>query len=860
MNSPIAVEAYQKAPVSRKATMFLGNINFLGLQGAGKTSLLRSLTGKSFRLVEPPSHEIEITENYCLLTDTLNWVSSTSGLIYEEELVRIIVDDLLKHMHTVVNRRNGAKNTIASGIEAPPLPPQRSLSFSDSRGHVCKDSVRDTKASSRFSGSFEVLESNSPEGKLQLGLRPQSVATNLTHHKKGIFPKFLTKSFKNAKDYKMIRRHHSDSVKQTRYIGTSSSANSSPIPPRHYSPLPERLTEKIKAEFDECFGGSLSPKYLARLIDTPGHPSFKILQTLFLTENSVCILAFDTSKDILSPITSSLLQKRLSPEVKHNGGELLSSNIQDSYLCHIMAEISNLCVQWSGFKSDMTICGPRIVLVGTHSDKVPSSVTNRNFEILRDEIKVSPYCKYVSMVKFIVSNSSIIERSSMDDLKQFVKETVKKVCRQQVPLKWLRCVRRFQGFFKKQNYFVSLKEAKKMICEICDIPRCNPEIDNIVNFFHQNQVIMHFPSVYHLKDLVITSPKWFAKQLSAVFGASSIDVAAEPDSLKLIADQELVKSTGVLTNQLLDYVWQEHTSQINKDKLLTVMHKMDLLCCMALEMQPISLSASIEDLTTDIGTKKLHHMKVGVSSIIVPALVEEANPPHLSSLPSYDAEPIVFRYKDHVPSGLFHRLLVRCVQSYPNGFYLYQHAGVFQFDERSIILLTEGQNYIRLTLHHSRKNSTASQPSQNSIDFPDSDSLFSDSADVSPDSCMAILMFIRATISDLTQQWTPHVEFDVCVKCNCKLHPIPMDAVVDIDAALAQMSKYAPSRLKKKSDGHYIILNDVDSLLRQLSLRCEMGNQVPMSASLLCWFGEVLPMSMSPSSPSGDIGKGSPKP
>lgn len=243
-------------------------------------------------------------------------------------------------------------------------------------------------------------------------------------------------------------------------------------------------------------------------------------------------------------------------------------------------------------------------------------------------------------------------------------------------------------------------------------------------------------------------------------------------------------------------------------------------------------------------------------SLVIPALVEEdPEPTYFSSLPEYDVEPVLFRFKDHVPNGLFSRLLVRCVQSYPKGFTLHRQSATFQVDEKTLLLLREGRNDICLSLHPLHKTTPPGHrvPSSPTNQYMSMSDLDSDS--VNPFMCMAVLMFIQTSINDLTQQWTPHLDFDLCIKCTCKFCPIPMDAVVDIDDALAEMSRNARSRLAPNKVHHYAILKDVDSLVQQLPLRCEIGNQVTIGASLLCWFGEVPAASISPTSPLGDIGK-----
>lgn len=935
VNGPIATKAYKDA-LHHKTTLFLGGVLFLGPQGGGKTSLLRSLTGENFRLVEPPSQSISIMENCFVMVDNMPWHQSMSGLVYEDELVKIVVDELLKYTHKESSSVNGSNSSsggsyrstpattssptpnIAVGHEGrngdalshvanlngnksatpPPLPPSktvRSHSFSSASnlGVVMPEGKR-------LSGSSEMLSNSLPDGQLQSNMKSHGRAAK---GKKGLFGKILTRGNRNSyhpssdspEVTKKVQRHFSDaakySVKHGDHDSISPVASSLPPTPQAFSsPLPEHLMSRIKEEFGTCMENSLPPKHLARLIDTSGSPSFRVLQSLFLTDNSICLIVFDASRDMFSPAPYPHIYtarknkapdtrlRKISSDSSQQGASASSSSshhpdfLDDSYLFHVMAEISSVCMQWSGSKTDMTVRGPRIILIGTHSDEVPSSVTHRNFEILREEVKASPYEKYVAGTKFVVSNSSIIERSSMDDFKKFIKEMVKKCCRQQVPLKWLRCVRRFKGLLKK-NFCMSLVEARKLISEICEIsPTSDSEIDDIIYFFHHNHLIMHFPRVYQLRDLIIVSTRWFAQQVSIVFGAGTINIAAQQGPLELIPDQEHLKSTGIISNRLLDYVWRARDVKKCKEDLLAVMNKMDLLCVMASDSHPLSMASSIKDLTREGASAKPSnrlHYSTPVSFVVVPALVEENQPANFSSPSTYDVKPILFRFKDHVPNGLFHRLLARCIQSYPSNFRLYQHAASFEVDEYSLVKVVEDQRQISLTLHPipttsapTRKDSSLYQtngklPTEILEETIKSCSPLADPGFVSPDTCMAILMFIQATVNDLTQQWTPHLDFDMCVECDCKAPPVQMDAVVDIDDALAKVSKIGPiRRLSSYGNKHYIILNDVDEILQQSSLRCQQGSQVPMLPSLLCWFGELSIGNMSPSSPCGEIGKG----
>ena len=485
------------------------------------------------------------------------------------------------------------------------------------------------------------------------------------------------------------------------------------------------------------------------------------------------------------------------------------------------------------------------------------------------------------MVKFVVSSSSIIERSSVEDLKHFIMDSAKKACRVQVPLKWLRCVRRFQAFSAKKAYIMSLAEAKKIIEEVCDISQPE-EIEGVLQFLHHNHIILYFERIHQLKEIVITDCKWFASHLSAVFKAGYVNLMQKGAPPELNSDQELLRFRGILTYQLLDFLWRDKESQKHKEELLTLMSKMDILCCMASETNPFSLATSIEDLTQDSSLKrKKGSISKGVlSSVIVPSLVEESAPPHLASLPTFGAEPVVFRFKEgHVPSSLFQRLLVRCVQSYPNSYTLYRDAATFEVDSVSLLMLTTGRDFIRVSLHRIRNEH---EPRSPTIKITDLDTLMSPtSRSPCPDVCMAVLMFIQATISDLIQQWMPNLSYDLCVLCSCRSQ---VEREVDVDHArkLSIMSEPGLNHVgdiaatttmtttnghgtcnsvlagwRNGDESHYIVLSDVDNILQHSFVRCEAGNQMPLSSSLLCWFGEAprSPSIKSPTSPREDSGE-----
>jgi len=218
VNGPIATKAYKDA-LYHKTTLFLGGVLFLGPQGGGKTSLLRSLIGETFRLVERPSQSISIKENCSLMLDNVPWHDSTSGLVYEDELVKIGVDELLKYTHgengggangtcrksitsTVgmsypppgINvghgERNGdisSKSLSGESSMPPPLPQARAVrshSFSSANSLSVQPYVVE-KDEDRFCGSYDSAERSLPDDHLQSELKEQGNHKKMSHLSKG---------------------------------------------------------------------------------------------------------------------------------------------------------------------------------------------------------------------------------------------------------------------------------------------------------------------------------------------------------------------------------------------------------------------------------------------------------------------------------------------------------------------------------------------------------------------------------------------------------------------------------------------------------------------------------------------------
>ena len=94
---PEAERAFQKAMQTGKVKVYRGRIMLLGQEGAGKTSLKKSLLGLPFDPKEESTVGVEVDRSKCELEvdEVRNWMPSKREMSeFEEELARRIVKDL----------------------------------------------------------------------------------------------------------------------------------------------------------------------------------------------------------------------------------------------------------------------------------------------------------------------------------------------------------------------------------------------------------------------------------------------------------------------------------------------------------------------------------------------------------------------------------------------------------------------------------------------------------------------------------------------------------------------------------------------------------------------------------------------
>lgn len=780
---PIAINTYREAPRSRKVAIFLASILMLGPEGSGKTSFVRSLKGEPFRIHETASVAVTLETMLSKMKDHLDWTMASEVLNSEDQLAQLIVDDILSSSSSQLGL--SSNSTCSHSTE----------------DLVSPDEVFEEVEFRRRSTSTPSRPSLSRPSMSRPKIRKFLSSFRRSHKKTG-------KGEKNSKSMTLPGKSEKNTTSSSSLTlpGEKRSVSSSSLPhlprgapkvtvltndneghplltePSSPPAIPEPVVKKV-VDGLECRLHTASPQPVyARIIDCPGGRPHFLLRPLLVSTSTLSLLLFDVSLDPYHVYDHSEL-----PSARESPSCTTGHSI---YLDHILNEIADLCLHQPHHELQR---GSRIVVIGTHCDKISMSVASHRLSIVAKAIDESPFKQYVVAAKFVVSSSSILERSNLDEIKRYLMELTQKLCKQQIPLRWLYVIPKIKQLEKQGQYFITLDQLREIA------PKSSPgeddDFDQLLGFLTGTHVILHFDLVHLLRNVVITSPSWFLKNVSTLLSLTS------PHNMQIhknIPDEQLdqLVSTGVLSEQLLNLAWEDVP---DKMELLNVMHKMELVCCLpASQQRPGSDSSNVSGMD---GT---------ISRIYVPALVEEEAPSYIYlELSTTDIRPLYFRFKSgNVPLGLYYRLIARCILTYPDGMKLYHTSACFVVDNNCTLVLSIKDNLISLMLQDTmRKASVSSVGSPTGVTE-------SQSTTLTNDVCLAVLMFVQAAIMDITHQWIPQLDFDVCVPCHC-----------------------TASNPSSKTSTHYVILNDSEEWMEAGVLICELGSQFLPLSGITRWFG-----------------------
>ena len=279
---------------------------------------------------------------------------------------------------------------------------------------------------------------------------------------------------------------------------------------------------------------------------------------------------------------------------------------------------------------------PPVFLVCTHADKPyrtdvnPEDLASEIYGYLKDKV-------YGKLLKglFVVDNTksgSGDECPGVIKLREKVLSFAKKLpqVNEVIPLKWLKCEKVLHLLSKEGYNWVPTEKARQIAKEECGIDD-DEEFRTLLNFLHDQRVLIHFTESPELENMVVLSPQWLIDVFKKVITVKSwVDVEVDFEELWCnLADH------GILDEKLLDHTWKHlFVNQENRKSLIAIMERFSLLC----------------EWPSDGSTNQY----------LVPSLLR--SPPTsdvIDLLASAQIPSLFVRFESHrVPPGLFSRLIL----------------------------------------------------------------------------------------------------------------------------------------------------------------------------------------------------------
>ena len=127
------------------------------------------------------------------------------------------------------------------------------------------------------------------------------------------------------------------------------------------------------------------------------------------------------------------------------------------------------------------------------------------------------------------------------------------ITKQSRPIRLVEMERKFMLLVHQDKMSVIDKSLAKEVAESCGLSCTDQELVNVLNYFHQKGILLHFHRIPALSNMIILSPQWLAKLLTYVLTTLKCQPVGPPLALFV----QKLQTTGLLEEELLEWSVQQ---------------------------------------------------------------------------------------------------------------------------------------------------------------------------------------------------------------------------------------------------------------------------------------------------------------
>ena len=550
----LAIEAYRRALLEGKGYARRVPVMIIGQTRTGKTSLKRSLKGELFNPNEGSTEGIETDPSYFKVSTDV-WRTGKNGeeieseptFSFEHQAAQNIVESLRKGDRLGDPSTSGAKpsvndSKVVEQIEANSLPTERSEETSSSR---IEPSLQDSK----------VVEKAKP-----YSLRTEDLSSSRTE---------LSLHASNVSEKAQTSSSRTEQTGSDPSLQDSKDHLSVPELPENVAALVQNLLEHSQEFEDE-------DNIYSIIWDFGGQSVYYATHPIFLTKQAIYILACDLSLD--------QYQKAKAPTKKGMYENKIDTHCEKTnfdYLDFWMTSVYSLVGPNTNCQETVTPEKlPAVFLACTHADVLyknkadPKERAEKLFGTLTDKVYGD-----LLMDVFVVDNTMSGSNDECEDVKN-LRKTVLSLAKelpqmkQAIPLRWLKYEKVLRLLREEGYWSIPIERARQIASDQCGIDN-DKEFRILLNFLHDQRILIHFSDTANLEKMVILSPQWL------------IDIFKEVITVKHFkqTDKRVARlwrnfeKTGILDKNLLNHAWRSLSDNRETfESLIAIMEKFSLLC------------------------------------------------------------------------------------------------------------------------------------------------------------------------------------------------------------------------------------------------------------------------------------------
>ena len=526
-------------------------IMIIGQARTGKTSLKKSLKGELFDPNEGSTEGIETDPSYFKVTTDI-WRTGRNGEDTETEPESLLDRQLAQKLFKGLKEKERLGDPSTSGTK-PSV-----KDFQVVEPSKAKPSVKDFQ-------EVEPSEANSPPTESSGESRSNRFEPSLQD----------SKAVENAKAPPLPTEVsvEPEELKTSSLVTEQSEDDPPPQDSKDHQKVPENVAvwvEKLLKENKEFMEGD---DMYSVIWDFGGQSVFYDTHPIFLTEKAIYIVTCDLSCDPESKADTPVKEGRYCEEIRDEFCEKTNFDYLDFWMSSIYSLVSNNTNRQETSSSETL---PVVFLACTHSDKPYTKKGNPSQKIFGALRKI-----YGSLLKdvFVVDNTKSGSNDECEDIKR-LREAVRSVAaklpqmEQEIPLKWLRYEKVLYLMRKEGREKISIEDARKIASDKCGIDG-EENVRTVLNFLHDQKVLINFDESPGLERMVILNPQWLVDVLKEVITFKGFNHNDENVEGLWCEFEE----SGILKRELLDHVWKRFIDDQNTcESLIEMMEKFSLLC------------------------------------------------------------------------------------------------------------------------------------------------------------------------------------------------------------------------------------------------------------------------------------------